>query len=219
MNKKVLRALYYPMGLLKALFKITNTFSRDFENKKRYRNAIIDSGACLSDTTIIGINAHILENCIINNSQVGNYSYIGRNCLIQNTYIGNYCSIANDVFIGLGKHPLDMFSTSPLFYRKANTFNISIVEDKEFDEYQEIIVGNDVWIGTRSIILDGVKIGNGAVIAAGSVVTKDVEPYMIVAGVPAKPIRKRATEDKIREYQNSKWWNLNPKDSYRMFEQ
>ena len=202
MNKKVLRALYYPMGLLKALFKITNTFSRDFENKKRYRNAIIDSGACLSDTTIIGINAHILENCIINNSQVG-----------------NYCSIANDVFIGLGKHPLDMFSTSPLFYRKANTFNISIVEDKEFDEYQEIIVGNDVWIGTRSIILDGVKIGNGAVIAAGSVVTKDVEPYMIVAGVPAKPIRKRATEDKIREYQNSKWWNLNPKDSYRMFEQ
>ena len=112
-----------------------------------------------------------------------------------------------------------MFSTSPLFYRKANTFNISIVEDKEFDEYQEIIVGNDVWIGTRSIILDGVKIGNGAVIAAGSVVTKDVEPYMIVAGVPAKPIRKRATEDKIREYQNSKWWNLNPKDSYRMFEQ
>jgi len=218
MNGKVLRILYFPIGLLKALFKIANNCCRDFENKIRYNDAIIDSNVCLTDDTVIGIKTHILGNCVINKSQIGNYSYIGRNCLIQNSHIGNYCSIANDVFIGLGKHPLDMFSTSPLFYRKKNTFNVTVVlKDKEFNEYERIGLGNDVWIGARAIILDGVNIGDGAVVAAGSIVTKDVEPYMIVAGIPAKPIRKRTTEDKIKQYQESEWWNLNPVEVYKMF--
>lgn len=218
MNRKLLRILYSPIGLLKALFKIANICCRDFENRVRYKNAVIDGGVCLTEDTVVGIKTHILENCIINKSQIGNYSYIGRNCLIQNSHIGNYCSIANDVFIGLGKHPLDMFSTSPLFYRKKNTFDITIiVRDKDFNEYENIIIGNDVWIGARAIILDGVAVGDGAVIAAGSVVTKDVEPYMIVGGIPAKPIKKRTTEDKIRQYQDSEWWNLNPVESYKIF--
>lgn len=220
MNKKVFfRLIYFPIGLIKALINMTNVYCRDFENKIRHKSAIIDGGTCLTDDTIIGAHSHILQNCIINKSKIGNYSYIGRNSLIQNANIGNFCSIANDVLIGLGKHPLDMFSTSPVFYHKKNALRVSVVaDDKNIEEYERIIIGNDVWIGARSIVMDGVIIGDGAVVAAGSVITKDVEPYMIVAGAPAKPIRKRTSDEKIKYYLQTEWWKLDPFEAYKLFE-
>ena len=132
---------------------------------------------------------------------------MGKNCLVQNTSIGKFCSIANDVLIGLGNHPLDLLSTSPLFYRRNNPLKISFLT-KEFEiiEYKPISIANDVWIGTRSIIMDGVSIGNGAVIAANSVVTKDVPPFAIVGGIPAKIIKYRFPENKIEEMLAQKWW-------------
>jgi acetyltransferase-like isoleucine patch superfamily enzyme len=134
---------------------------------------------------------------------------LGKNCLIQNASIGKFCSIANDVCIGLGKHPLDYFSTSPLFYRKQNTFKINLIEkDFQFEEYLPVSIGNDVWIGSRSLILDGVSIGNGSVIAANSVVTKDVAPYSVIGGVPAKHIKYRFSENQIDELNNGKWWDM-----------
>jgi acetyltransferase-like isoleucine patch superfamily enzyme len=129
--------------------------------------------------------------------------------LIQNANIGKFCSIANNVLIGLGNHPLNFFSTSPLFYKKINPLKIILVSNElYFDEYKPIHIGNDVWIGTNAIILDGVNIGNGAVIASNSVVTKNVEPYSIVGGVPAKLIKYRFTEDKISELMKERWWEL-----------
>ncbi|TLU65218.1 CatB-related O-acetyltransferase [Thalassotalea litorea] len=106
-------------------------------------------------------------------------------------------------------HPKDYFTTSPLFYRVKNTFKLNIVnEDLEFDEYSRVTIGNDVWIGARAIILDGVKIGDGAIIAANAVVTKDVPPYAIVTGVPAKINSYRFEKERINELLKLKWWDL-----------
>lgn len=88
-------------------------------------------------------------------------------------------------------------------------------EDSSFEDYKPIIIGNDVWIGARVVILDGVKVGDGAVIATGAIVTKDVPPYAIVGGVPAKIIKYRASEEQIREYADSEWWNLSPQEAYK----
>ena len=87
--------------------------------------------------------------------------------------------------------------------------NIELIEqDIFFEEYETVTIGHDVWIGTRAIVLDGITVGNGAVIAANSVVTKDVPPYAIVAGVPAKIIKYRFNDDKINKLNDSKWWEL-----------
>jgi acetyltransferase-like isoleucine patch superfamily enzyme len=111
--------------------------------------------------------------------------------------------------IGLGSHPTNLFSTSPIFYRSINTLKVRIIERNfDYSEYHSIEIGNDVWIGARATILDGVKIGHGAIIAAGSIVTKDVLPYAIVAGVPAKLIRFRFDTKKIDALLELAWWQL-----------
>lgn len=202
-----------PWGLIKELCQLANQGARDLINKRTYSNAIIDNGCCFTGDTKIGVKSHILGGCLINHSIIGDYTYIGQNSRFQNTKIGNYCSVASDVICGLGNHPLDLFSTSPIFYRVNNTFKLKIVEkDLDFSEYKSINIGHDVWIGTRAIILDGVNIGNGAVIAAGALVTKDVPPYAIVAGVPSKVIKYR----NVKEYMYE-WWNLSPQDIWNRY--
>jgi acetyltransferase-like isoleucine patch superfamily enzyme len=155
-------------------------------------------------------NTTILTGSVINNCTVESFTYIGKDCIIQNAKIGGFSSIANDVFIGLGKHPIDNFSTSPLFYRKQNPFNIGFLfENIDFKEYENITIGNDVWIGARAIILDGVIIETGAIIAANSVVTKNVPAYAIVGGSPAKIIKYRFSAEKIAKLLKSEWWLKN----------
>lgn len=206
--KRLSRIILFPFGLIKKCFDFANEGARDLENKFRFKNTRIDKGCCVNKDTFIHPNVHILENCLINNSEIHSYSYLGNNCLVQNATIGRFCSIANDVSIGLGKHPIDYFSTSPLLYRRQNTFKIDLIEnDLHFKEYLPVTIGNDVWIGSRSIILDGVIIGNGCIIAANSVVTKNVEPYSIIGGVPAKFIKYRFSKKKIDELNNGKWWD------------
>lgn len=205
----IIRFLILPFGLLLKLLTLSKEGSRDIFNLLRYKNVEIDTGCCINEKSKIEANTHILKNCYINNCQIGSFTYVGRNSIVQNARIGKFCSIANDVFIGLGNHPIDLISTSPLFYRKRNTLKIELVdEDYEFDEYDPITIGNDVWIGSRAIILDGVNIGNGAIIASNSVITKDVAPYAIVAGVPARVIKFRFTEEKIEELQKLEWWQM-----------
>lgn len=209
MIKILFRLLLLPLGFIKKCLEFANEGARDLENQFRFSNSIIDKGCCFNQNTIIQSDVHILENCTINNSEINSFSYLGKNCIIQNTTIGKFCSIANDVSIGLGNHPVDYFSTSPLLYRRHNTFKINLIEkDLKFEEYLPVFIGNDVWIGSRAIILNGVTIGNGCVIAANSVVTKDVEPYSVVGGVPAKFIKYRFSENKIDELNSGKWWDL-----------
>ena len=209
--KKIgLRFLLMPLGLILECMRLSNQGARDIMNKLKYRHAIVDRGCSFTDDSYLGKFSHILAGCIINHCHIGNYSYIGRNSLIQNTTIGNYCSIAHEVNCGLGKHPLDKFSTSPFFYRKNNPAYIKVrKENCGFKEYDRINIGHDVWIGARATILDGVNIGNGAVVAAGAVVTKDVPPYAIVGGVPAKIIKYRFNQNTDASLLKE-WWNNDP---------
>ena len=208
MNNGIIRMLLLPLGLFTKLKDLSKEGARDIHNQFRFKKAKIDSGCCINDKSKIAFNTHVLGNCIINNSELDSYSYLGKNCIIQNASIGKFCSIASDVLIGLGKHPMELTSTSTLFYRTKNTLGLRLIEkDYDFQEYKNIEIGNDVWIGTRAILMDGIKVGHGAIIAASSVVTKDVPPYAIVAGVPAKVIKYRFSEDKIEKLLITKWWN------------
>lgn len=140
-------------------------------------------------------------------SSLGRFSYVGYDCDIFNCHIGAFCSIANEVIIVGAKHPLSWISTSPVFYNAKGGTGHHIGELQEPSRGQTI-VGNDVWIGSRAIIMEGVKIGNGAVIGSGAVVTKDVPDYAIVAGVPAKILRYRFDEKLRQRLSESEWWNL-----------
>lgn len=135
--------------------------------------------------------------------------------------IGRYCSIGEGVEIGRHSHPLDFISTSPVFYQHIKfvlgTNEDPSLPDKPFKPtrtattLRRTIIGNDVYIGHQALIMPGVTIGNGSVVGARSVVTKDVPPYAIVAGTPAKIIRYRFGEPEIYRLESSQWWKYSPK--------
>lgn len=153
-------------------------------------------------------NARVLSFTKVYDSNVGSYTYIGRNSLIVKCKIGKYCSIAEGVKIGVAKHPINYVSTSPIFYNEKNVLGKSFAAN-DFEEYSQSIIGNDVWIGMNSIIMPGVVIGDGAVIGANAVVTRNVDPYSIVGGVPARLIGKRFDEEAIRNLLEICWWDFN----------
>ena len=138
-------------------------------------------------------------------SVIGKYTYVGRYSTITKSTIGNYCSIAPFVNIGPGEHYLNGVSTSERINERLNI--------KHSLKDGMVKIGHDVWIGTNSVILRGVNIGNGAIIAAGAIVNKDVPDYAIVGGVPAKVIKYRKIILKQNDVEHSKWWDLDPSNA------
>ncbi|WP_264554531.1 CatB-related O-acetyltransferase [Flavobacterium sp. N1946] len=133
--------------------------------------------------------------------RIGYATTLGVNNLLSgNVTIGKYCQIGADAAFHASNHPVSHMTT----YINSNLFNGEL---KQFKEEHKIIVGNDVWVGHGVIVVGNVTIGNGAILAAGSVITKDVPPYTIVAGVPAKPIRKRFSDTIIQQIEALQWWN------------
>ena len=117
--------------------------------------------------------------------------------------IGSYVSIGQNVSIQESNHNLFNFTTYPIKKNLIKNLNCN-----DFISKGDIVIGNDVWIGSNSVILSGVRIGNGSIIAGGSVVTRNVEPYTIVAGNPAKFIKARFSKEKSHYLENSKWWEM-----------
>lgn len=143
------------------------------------------------------------SNCI--NVQMGRYSYMGKNNSVCNTSIGSFCSIASYCAIGGGDHPIDSVSTSPVFFEGRNIFRKHFSQiHKELNK--EVVIGNDVWIGENVFVNSGIKIDDGAIIGAHSVVTHDVPPYAIVAGTPARILKYRFEQDEIARLLEIKWW-------------
>ena len=151
----------------------------------------------------------------VRNSTLGLGSYIGSKSFMPECLVGKFCSIGSNVQILSGNHPTDIFiSTHPAFYSVSGSTGLSFVNKSKFTEFEyadenghKVIIGNDVWIASNVLIVAPVKIGNGAVVAAGSVVIGDVEPYSIVGGVPAKVIGRRFEEETAEKINSSQWWN------------
>lgn len=139
------------------------------------------------------------------NVSIDDYSYCSANTIIfAGSSVGKFSSIGYNVQIGVPEHPVKFFSTSPTIYRKTKASKYCKWAENDINEPARI--GNNVWIGSNAVILQGVNVGNGAVVAAGAVVTKDVSPYAVVGGVPAKKIKQRLSEDLIEKLEKSKWW-------------
>lgn len=148
------------------------------------------------------------------NLSMDRHSFCGYDCIIINTSIGSFCSIAGKCEIGGQSHSVDWLSTSPVFNRNKD----QIKQKYSYHEYnasQNTYIEHDVWIGSRSLIKAGVKIGVGAVVGMGSVVTKDIPPYEIWAGNPAKFIKKRFSDEIISELLRVKWWEFDDSTLYK----
>jgi acetyltransferase-like isoleucine patch superfamily enzyme len=158
--------------------------------------------------TVLGRCVSLAPEIVLSRSSIGDYSYLGKRCSIVYVSIGKFCSIASEVSIGLGGHPLAPFvSTHPAFYLRRPEQGWTIADKDYRSEYGSSVVGSDVWIGHRAVIKDGVTIGDGAVIAAGAVVVADVPSYAIVGGVPAKLIRFRFPRDVVEFLLQFRWWD------------
>lgn len=160
---------------------------------------------CVLQEAVVDKTAAICSGVKFYRGKLGRYSYIGNNSFVIDTDIGNFTSISTDCYIGGTAHPTEWVSTSPVFHKWENIMKKNFARH-EFEIFKRTSIGNDVWIGNRVMIKAGVTIGDGAVIGMGSIVTKDVGPYEIWAGNPARMIRKRFEEETIEEIKDTKWW-------------
>jgi hypothetical protein len=164
--------------------------------------------------------AHVQQNCTLgpwtevgkrtklDETIMGDYSYICNDGDVIYTTIGKFCSIASHVRINPGNHPLQRAALHHFTYR-SKQFDLGEDDPAFFDwrRASHVRIGNDVWIGHGATVMPGVTIGDGAVIGSGAVVTKDVAPFTIVAGVPAKVLRKRFSDETCQKLASLKWWD------------
>ena len=163
---------------------------------------------CIIQEAVIDKTAAICSGVRFYRGKIGKYSYIGNNSFVSDTDIGNFTSISTDCYIGGTSHPTDWVSTSPVFHKWENIMKKNFARH-EFEIFKRTTIGNDVWIGNRVMVKAGVKIADGAVIGMGSIITKDIGPYEIWAGDPARMIRKRFDDEIIATLEEMKWWNWN----------
>ncbi|WP_088226528.1 DapH/DapD/GlmU-related protein [Desulfosporosinus sp. FKB] len=172
---------------------------------------------CQLDNVELGQYTEVGIYNVLENVKLADFSYTGPFCIVQNTEIGKFSNIAAMVRIGPTDHPMDRPTLHHFTYRRRK-YGLAESDDEQFFQWrkeQRVTIGYDTWIGHGAIIMPGVKIGNGAVVGSGAVVTKDVDPYTVVVGVKAKPIKKRFSEESIQILEEIKWWDW----SYEMIKE
>lgn len=177
--------------------------------KRRNAGRHLDIGylAMVSDSTFGQFN-RVCAGAFLSKVSMGDMSYVGERSRLIRVNIGKYTAIGPEVLAGLGRHPSREFvSTHPAFYSPVRRTGRSFVDEAMFSEFTPITIGNDVWIGARTILLDGVTIGTGAIVGAGAVVTRDIPPYAVAVGVPAKVVRMRFDEEQVVKLLASAWWD------------
>jgi len=158
--------------------------------------------------TSLGAWCEVQERTRLTETVMGDYSYICGDGEVIYTDIGKFCSIASHVRINPGNHPLDRAALHHFTYR-SEMFDLG-EDDPDFFDWRrqsKVTIGNDVWIGHGVTVMPGVNIGDGAAIGSGAVVTRDVEPYTVVVGVPAKAVRKRFDDETVAGLQALRWWD------------
>jgi phosphonate metabolism protein (transferase hexapeptide repeat family) len=168
----------------------------------------VHSSSVLRDT-VLGQFTDVAERVILAECDVGDFTYIERHVEAIYTTIGKFCAVAAGARLNALSHPMERISQHKITYR-PNEYFVYAKVDKAFREKRQnarVVIGHDVWMGHGAIVMPGLSIGHGAVIAAGAVVTKSIEPYAVVAGVPAKRIKWRF-EKSIRErIVQLAWWD------------
>ena len=179
---------------------------RDRRNAARYPDVRLGARTSVHESAL-DPQVALGDDTMVLRATVGRYSYLGPRCIVADTDIGQFCSIAADVAIGSGGHPLERnVAIHPMFYLNRPP-HWDLVSEDRYQEFRKTSIGNDVWIGTKAVIRDGIKVGHGAVIGAGAIVTKDLEPYGIYAGSPARLIRYRFDEATRKRLLALSWWD------------
>ena len=181
----------------------------DIREKLHFRHLYLHDGVLLHPPVTLEPPVRIYT-ATLNRCRVGAFSYISPGCVLHETNIGRYCSIGDSVQI-LSQHPTDRLTTHPITYQSIfpPPFDVSPSAAATYSSIEPTYIGNDVWIGSGVRIKSGVHIGDGAIVAAGAVVTKDIAPFAVVGGVPAKIIRMRFDKALLDRLQQVQWWQFN----------
>ncbi len=157
----------------------------------------------------LGRYVSVAERVILREVSVGDFSYFERHAEGIYATIGKFCSIAANTRINALEHPLERATTHKISYRPNEYFRYLGVDQafRERRRARKVSIGNDVWIGHGAVILPGVTVGDGAVIGANAVVSRDVSPYSIVGGAPARVIRMRFADDVVERLERLAWWD------------
>lgn len=192
---------------MKVLIRAVRREMRLCRIRRKFPLALLHDHVIVDDDSRLARDVVLFPGVKLSHSTVGPYTYIQTNTTCFNAEIGPFCSIASNVTIGLIDHPTRLISTSPVFYDNAQPLPHFFVDQQlEIPRLAQTTIGADVWVGQDVLIKAGLHIGTGAVIGAGAVITHDVEPYTIMAGVPARQIRRRFADDLCNRLLASQWW-------------